>query len=92
MNSPSCDVGDLGVAVESANVGSCSGISDSQPDIESCVHSQVMAVEHLLGDVDTKSMDISDDLLDDARSCTEYDIPCQVSTDDSEEVLYGSQD
>ena len=91
MESPNCD-GDLGVTTESVDVGSCSSIIDSQVDIESCGQIQGSAVEVLLGDVDANSMDTSDDTFDDAMSCIGYDIPCQLSTDDFEDVLDGSQD
>lgn len=37
IESPSYDVGDVGVSVESVDVGSCSSITDLQPDVESCV-------------------------------------------------------
>ena len=73
-------------------MGSCSTIIDSQPNVESWVQSQVSAIEALLGDIDVDSMDTSDDLLDDAISCTGYDIPCHILGDDFEEILDGSQD
>ena len=49
-----------------------------------------MVVDHLLGDVDTNSMDTSNHLFDDVMSCTEYDTPCQILGDDSKKVLDGS--
>ena len=90
MEVPSCDVGDLGVTTESVDVGSCSSIIDSQVDVESCVQNQVLVVEALLGDVDVDSMDTSNDTFDDSMTCTRYDIPYQVLTDDFKEVLDGS--
>ena len=37
IESPSYDVGDVGVSAESIDVGLCSSITDSQPGVESCV-------------------------------------------------------
>lgn len=84
--------GDLGVTAESVDVGSCSSVIDSQPGVESCVQSQVTAVETLLGDGDVDSVDTSGDLLDDAMICIGYDTPCQILGDDSYEILDESQD
>ena len=39
MESPTCDVGDLDVTVESVDVGSCSSVIDSQPSIIMCAES-----------------------------------------------------
>ena len=88
MESSSCDVGDLGVTVESVDVGSCSSVIDSRPDIDSCVQSQVTTIETLLAG----SMDTFGDFLDDAMICTGYDTLCQILSDDSDEGLDESQD
>ena len=45
----------------------------------------------MLRDVDRKSMDTFDDLLDNVMSWIGYDIPCHLLSDDSEEVLDGFQ-
>ena len=37
MESPSCDVGDLGVIVELVDAGSCSSVFNSQSGMDSCV-------------------------------------------------------
>lgn len=87
MGSPSGDVGDLGTTAESVDDSSCSSIIGAQLDIESCVQSQVLAVEISRGDVGADSIDTSDDTFEDAVSCIGDDTPCEMLGDDCEEHM-----
>ena len=92
IESPSYDIGDVGISVELVDLGLCSSITDLQLDVESCVQSQESVVEDLEEDVNADSMDTFDDLFDYSMRCIGYDNSCQILGDHSKEVLDGSQD
>lgn len=87
MESPSGDVGDLGITAESVDDGSCSSIIGAHLDVDSCVLSQGSAVEILATDVDADSIDTSDDTFEDAVSYIGDDAPCEMLGDDCEECM-----